>query len=249
MIFTINCLFNMDFNYLEHYKTDANEFDYFEERKGATAHDERRVREFIISLVEWDVKSILDIGCGSAWVAEFFTNKSVKVYSFDISLINTIRAKEKVPDPLNNPLVGDAFSLPLRSHSIDCVIASEVIEHVIDPKLFVKELFRVVKPGGSVIITTPYKEVLRYSLCIHCNKKTPINAHLHSFDENVLSSLIDSKDLDKVTWKKFGNKVLIYLRTYIFLKFLPFSFWKYLDKAANFLYNHTAHIIVRYKKK
>jgi hypothetical protein len=41
-----------DFNYIEHYKKDAAEFDYFEERKGATAHDERRVREFIISTVE-----------------------------------------------------------------------------------------------------------------------------------------------------------------------------------------------------
>lgn len=239
----------MKFNYLEHYKTDAKEFDYFEVRKGATAHDERRVKEFIISSVHRDVKSILDIGCGSAWVAEFFTNKSVKVYSFDISLLNTLRAKKKVPDRLNIPLVGDSLSLPLKVNSIDCVIASEVIEHVIDPKLFVKELFRVVKPGGRLIIATPYKEVLRYSLCIHCNKKTPINAHLHSFDEKVLIKLIDSKDLDEVMWKTFGNKVLIYLRTYILLKFLPFQIWKYLDKAVNLFYNRPAHIIVQYKKK
>jgi hypothetical protein len=40
-----------DFNYIDHYKKDAEEFDYFEERKGATAHDERRVREFIISKI------------------------------------------------------------------------------------------------------------------------------------------------------------------------------------------------------
>ncbi|MBK6678888.1 MAG: hypothetical protein IPG53_02180 [Ignavibacteriales bacterium] len=43
-----------DFNYIEHYKNDAEQFDYFETRSGATAHDERRLREYIIS--EIDVK-------------------------------------------------------------------------------------------------------------------------------------------------------------------------------------------------
>ena len=38
-----------NFNYIDHYQKDAAEFDYFEERKGATAHDERRVREYIFS--------------------------------------------------------------------------------------------------------------------------------------------------------------------------------------------------------
>lgn len=43
-----------EFNYIDHYKKDAEEFDYFGERSGATAHDERRVREYIIH--ECDVK-------------------------------------------------------------------------------------------------------------------------------------------------------------------------------------------------
>jgi len=40
-----------NFNYIGHYKKDAADFNYFEERKGATAHDERRVREFVMSKV------------------------------------------------------------------------------------------------------------------------------------------------------------------------------------------------------
>ena len=38
-----------EFNYTEHYKIDADKFDYFEKRFAATAHDERRVHEYIIA--------------------------------------------------------------------------------------------------------------------------------------------------------------------------------------------------------
>src|SRR5687768_10394905 len=61
---------NNAFDYLAHYSKDAEAFDYFEERTGATAHDERRLRENLLSRVPSNTKSILDVGCGSAWLAE-----------------------------------------------------------------------------------------------------------------------------------------------------------------------------------
>src|SRR4051812_39441776 len=57
------------FDYLTHYKRDSEQFDYFEARSGATEHSERRLREYILSLIPKDATSILDVGCGSAWVA------------------------------------------------------------------------------------------------------------------------------------------------------------------------------------
>src|SRR5579863_10043527 len=61
--------YSSEFNYLEHYKTDAEEFDYFEEQTGATAHSERRLREYIVSLIPRDSRFLLDVGSGSAWMA------------------------------------------------------------------------------------------------------------------------------------------------------------------------------------
>ncbi len=237
------------FNYLEHYQTDAEEFNYFEERRGATEHDERRVHEYIISTIPKDVKSILDVGCGSAWIAKYYVKKNVNVYSLDISTINPVKALKKYPATNHFGITADSYSLPFLDNSFDCLVASEIIEHVLYPDKFIAELMRVVKPKGELIITTPYKEVLRYSLCIHCNKKTPINAHINSFDEKKLESLYKGNDLNYVKWKTFGNKLLIFLRTYVVLKFLPFSLWKIKDKAANLLYNKPVHIIMTYGKK
>jgi ubiquinone/menaquinone biosynthesis C-methylase UbiE len=237
------------FNYIEHYKKDAVEFDYFEEKKGATAHDERRVREYIISKVPKEINSILDVGCGNGWVAKEFLPKGKQVYSLDISATNPAKAKKLYPDKNHFGITADSFQLPFSDNSFDCVIASEIIEHVVDPPEFIKELFRVVKNGGRLIITTPYKEKLIYYLCIHCNHKTSANAHIHSFDEKKLENLYKENDLESFNFETFGNKYLIFLRTYVILQFFPFWLWKLKDKFANLIANKPAHIICIYKKK
>ena len=238
-----------DFNYKEHYKKDAVEFDYFEERKGATAHDERRVREFVISKIPKNANSILDVGCGNGWVAKEFLPKGKQVYSLDISVTNPSIVKRLYPSEKHLCVAADSFHLPFSNDSFDCVIASEIIEHVFDPEEFIKELFRVVKKGGDLIITTPYKEKIIYYLCIHCNQKTPANAHIHSFDEKKLESLYSGKDLETFKYETFGNKFLIFLRSYVILKFFPFWLWKIKDKFASWIYNKPVHIICIYKKK
>ncbi len=237
------------FDYIKHYKTDAEEFDYFEERPPATAHDERRVREYILSRIPKTAGKILDVGCGSAWLAGKFVPQGKVVVSLDIALANLKKAKAKIPDKNHLQVAADSFFLPFSDSSFDVVVASEIIEHVTSPEDFVKELFRVVKPGGKLIITTPYKEKIRYALCIHCNKKTPLNGHLHSFDENILLNFCTCPELAEKNWFVFGNKALIYFMTYVLLKYFPFPIWKIIDKTANLIWNKPVHILVEYKKQ
>lgn len=237
-----------NFDYLSHYSKDATEFDYFEERHGATYDDERRVHEYISHNVPGSTVDILDVGCGRAWVARDFLQKRINVCSLDISIENPAKAIARYPAETHSGIVADAFFLPFKDGSFDCIVASEIIEHVVDPAGFVKELFKCLKPGGELIITTPYKEVLQYSLCIHCNQKTPHNAHLHSFDEKKLEALLINNGLFSFSFKTFGNKILLHLRTYVLLKFLPFQIWKMFDKLCNLIYNRPAHILVKYIK-
>lgn len=236
------------FDYIAHYKKDAIEFDYFEDRLPGTGHDERRVHEYIISKVPRNTKSILDVGSGSAWIAEHFAKNNVEVISLDIAVQNLIKAKNKIPSGNHKQVSSDSLKLPFKNDSIETVIASEIIEHIINPAEFVKELFRVVKPGGTLVITTPYKEIIRYCLCIHCNQKTPLHGHLHSFDEHKLLNLYKDDSIKKISWFVFGNKALIFLRTHVILKYFPFLLWKYFDKLMNFILNKPAHILVKYEK-
>ena len=233
------------FDYLDHYKKDAEQFDYFEEQSGATKHSEKRLREYILSQIPATVTSILDVGSGSAWVAKQFRNSNIFLCSLDATIINTSKALEKYPSAKHAAVVADAFALPFKPASFDCVIAAEIIEHVPDPKVFLNSLLKVIKPGGTLIISTPYKEVIKYALCIHCNQRTPLNSHLHSFDENKLRLLVADVTINTFDWRAFNNKLLLFARTYVFLRYLPFPMWKFIDRLANLIYNKPVNIVLQ----
>lgn len=237
------------FDYLSHYTLDSEQFDYFEKRSGATEHSERRLREMIQRQVPDSASSILDVGCGSAWVAKAYLPKGKTVVSLDASTVNPRKANTLYPSERHHGVAANAFQLPFRNNVFDCIIAAEIIEHVPDPAEFVKELLGVLAPGGSLIISTPYKETIRYELCIHCNKLTPANAHLHSFDEKKLQALSHSDELASFRSVVFNNKLLLVARTYVLLRYLPLSLWKMTDRLMNLILNKPVNIIALYRKK
>ena len=234
------------FDYLTHYERDSEQFDYFEDRTGATAHSERRLREFILSLVPKQTKSILDVGCGSAWVAKAFQNTDSFVCSLDVSAKNPRIAMDRYPSPNHVGIAADTYHLPFADHSFDTIVASEIIEHLHDPIAFAKELTRVVKHGGAIIVSTPCKERLVYELCVHCHELTPRNAHLHSWDEPKLHAIFS----ESVGWEfmTFNNKLLLFARTYPLLQWMPFGLWKNVDALANFLVNRPVNCVMRIGK-
>ena len=53
-------------------------------------------------------------------------------------------------------LVADILQLPLRDNSVDCIVCDTVIEHVNSPEVLIKEIQRVLVPGGKAYITAPF---------------------------------------------------------------------------------------------
>jgi SAM-dependent methyltransferase len=96
------------------------------------------------SLVLPDFNSVLIVGAGHDPYRSLFPR--VKEY---------IRLDIK-PIPGITDVVGDALALPFEAARFDCVLASEVMEHLSDPFLFAREVYRVLNPGGTVILTVPF---------------------------------------------------------------------------------------------
>lgn len=46
--------------------------------------------------------------------------------------------------------------MPFNSNSFDCAIGTEVLEHCPNPEIVLKEVFRVLKPGGTFFFTVPF---------------------------------------------------------------------------------------------
>lgn len=220
------------FDYKTHYQTDATAYDYFEKPESPIEREEiARLHQMIVARIPKKADWILDVGCGGAWLAQKLTPDGRKVISMDISDVNPIKAIQRFPSPTHFAVVADVFTLPFRENSIDCIVAAEIIEHVPDPKIFIQALLHVLKPGGTLIITTPYNEQIRTSLCIHCNCVTPQNAHLHSFTEHSIKRLIP-QSAEKFFIYIFNSKLLVRAHLQKRLKFLPLSAWRVIDKTT-----------------
>ena len=238
------------FDYAAHYQADAEAFDYFAvHEQGDARYENRRLREVIVAQVPPGVQNILDVGCGSAWVAGHFCPQGIAVYSMDISTVNPIKALELHPFEHHFGIAADVFALPFPEGTFDCIIASEIIEHVPDPKGFLANLLTVLRPGGVLIATTPYNEKITYTLCIHCNQPTPLNAHLHSFTAGKLRSLLPVSPAPKAKTITFCNKVLIRLQTHVLLQYLPFTIWRLLDRITNKLWYKPNRLLLKVIKQ
>ena len=236
--------------YADHYNRDAEAFDYFEEHEdGASRHENRRLRETIIRQVPEEAKTILDVGCGSAWVAGHFCKKGVTVYSMDISVRNPIKALEKYPFDNHLALVADVYALPFAENVFDCIITAEVIEHTPDPKIFISNLLRTLKSSGTLIITTPFNEAIPYSLCVHCNHLTPHNAHLHSFNRQNVGTLLQNLNVQSWKMTTFSNKALSKLRTHLLFQYLPYHIWKLFDNLANGIWKRPLRMFLKIQKQ
>jgi 2-polyprenyl-3-methyl-5-hydroxy-6-metoxy-1,4-benzoquinol methylase len=93
---------------------------------------------------------IADVGCGRGdlWQALGGTFQSCIG-------IDAVRYDGLPPEVEFHAADLDAARLPLRDASVDVAAAIEVIEHLENPRAFARELARIVRPGGWVVITTP----------------------------------------------------------------------------------------------
>jgi SAM-dependent methyltransferase len=112
-----------------------------------------------------DGSTFLDAGAGFGRHAFEAARRGARVVALDWAddEVRTTRntfaamlaAGEIGPEALTGALRGDATRLPFADASCDCVVTSEVLEHIPDDAAAVRELVRVLKPGGTFAATVP----------------------------------------------------------------------------------------------
>lgn len=91
---------------------------------------------------------ILDVGSGNPFQKEMKKYKqsfeNCKYYSLDF----TIKYKPHI--------IGDIHHLPFKDESIDAIICKAVLEHVPEPQNAVREVYRVLREGGKILVYVPF---------------------------------------------------------------------------------------------
>jgi len=124
---------------------------YYEDNKTYIVHTDKRLDK-ITSLTESiNPKAILDIGCGSGYLLDLLAKSlpssslsGVDVYANSSTKKGWKYKKADITD-----------GLPFANSEFDCIILGEVIEHVPNPDFLLREIRRVLKKKGKLIISTP----------------------------------------------------------------------------------------------
>jgi SAM-dependent methyltransferase len=94
---------------------------------------------------------ILDLGCGAGNTLRELGHHGT-AFGLEYSTLALAVARRR---GLGRVVAGDGLWLPLRSESIDCVVALEVVEHFADDVGVLREAFRILRPGGVLIASVP----------------------------------------------------------------------------------------------
>lgn len=95
---------------------------------------------------------VADLGCGYGILLEYLREKGFECLGLEIDEEKVREVRRKGFGCVRCDLNGN---VPLKNSSVDCVVATEVIEHLENPWRFLREVKRVLKPGGIAVITFP----------------------------------------------------------------------------------------------
>jgi SAM-dependent methyltransferase len=98
------------------------------------------------------VQRALDLGCGDGRLTTQL--RAQELVAADVSAVALARAAGRLPDARTVELEPDA-PLPFEDGSFELVLCAETLEHVRDVQLLLSELRRVLRPGGTLAVTTP----------------------------------------------------------------------------------------------
>lgn len=127
-------------------KRQVSELDYREFQ----AFQAQLILDYLYSFdVKLQGKTVLDLGSGIGGYSEYMARQGATVLCVDL-MANAVHLDKGCV-----PVVGDALSIPLATHSVDFVFCASLIEHVTEPLLILQEIERVLKPGGFCYLSFP----------------------------------------------------------------------------------------------
>ncbi len=153
-------------NTLERDKFDALAREWWQDKGGAhqllhrmnpirLGYVYEQLQAFSLTTHLYDIKALtfLDVGCGGGVFCEPLARKGAHVTGIDASALSIEVARQHALEH-NLSVIYEAMEVQHCTGVFDIVTAFEVLEHVDEPAIFVRDLLQKVKPGGLLIMST-----------------------------------------------------------------------------------------------
>lgn len=138
-------------------------------------------------------KDVCDVACGTGYGSKMMLDSGAHtVHGIDISEEAIKYAAEYYNGKNLTYEVGDAEKLDgLQDNTFDVVISFETIEHLKNSDRYIAQIFRVLKPGGSLIISTPDRRLASSLYPLRGKPNNPY--HIHEFTHDQFLNFLGNK--------------------------------------------------------
>lgn len=181
-----------------HFKSLAQTgaWDDLYDRPETAANVSFRVRlSRALDLLPCEVSSILDVGCGPAPLAPLVLERGARYFGVDIVQPMLTRARLREP---RTRLVRANFSLPFLDASFDVIVALGFVEYLPDIGAALAEMRRVVRPQGTVLVSTPKRLHLDQMMVVLAGPLRRLAATIwHRRSDAVRRTLLRPGELDR----------------------------------------------------
>ena len=145
----------------------------------------------------------LEIGCGGGVLLNMALESIAQAKAIDHSPDMVQIAKEKNREAVSEGRVeivqGTAESLPWDDNSFTCAAAAEMFFFIEDPMIVLKELYRVLKPGGRLVITSGEASILPRLLFL------PLACSMHLYKNREMESMLKEAGFQTAWVKNMGG--------------------------------------------
>lgn len=163
--------------------------DYFE---SCTAPENRFILKQMGDLTD---KYLLDLGCGAGENSVYFAKKGARCVATDYApgmVEVAVKLAEKNGVQIEGKVM-DAMALEFPDNTFDFVYASNLLHHLPNPKLAIREMHRVLKPGGKACFWEPLKHnpvinvYRRIATKVRTEDETPLDINIVNFVKSLYS--------------------------------------------------------------
>ena len=150
---------------------------------------------------------VVDVGCGAGGASLFCAQRGAQIVFCDIDPGNIERLEQRISEtPAREPrgLVTDCNPLPLDSDFASRIVAMEMLEHVDDPQLVLRELTRIGQPGALYLISVPDATAERMQIPFAPAEYFRKPNHIHIFEPEELAQRVTDAGLEIVERASYG---------------------------------------------
>lgn len=145
---------------------------------------------------------LLDLGCGAGRHAFEAMRLGADVTAVDLDETELKTAKvlmDEITAGSGSAVRGSALELPFADNTFDRVIAAEVLEHIPFDEPAIRDLARVLKPGGTIAVTVPrwFPELINWALSDEYPAPKAPGGHVRIYREGVLGERLEDAGLER----------------------------------------------------